>query len=84
MSAFDWIEMLMKGAVIVFLIFCLPWSLLFKPLPRQLEPFEYFAYGGSTPKRWLVAEHRSAAFGSVLQYSDGHTEFVGKARLRRP
>lgn len=95
MNAFDWIELLMKGAVVVFLIFCLPWiplaHLVLKPYPYQLEPFEYFAYGGSMPKRWVELEAytccpglSAAGKGWLFYYSDNTYEFVSKARLRRP
>lgn len=87
MNAFDWIELLMKLALLVGFVFVLPWAPLFrrwlKSYARQLEPFEYFAYGGSMPKRWVVA---SWTLGGdfIFYYSDGSHEFVSAARVRQP
>lgn len=92
MNGFDLIELLMKLALLVGFVFVLPWAPLFrrwlKSYARQLEPFEYFAYGGSMPKRWLIAEYFFPTTepgyplaGHHLHYSDEQYEFVSVARV---
>lgn len=92
MNAFDLIELLMKLALLVGVVFVLSWAPLFrkwfKPYGCQFEPFEYFAYRGSMPKRWLVAENFFPTTepgyplaGHHLHYSDEQYEYVSVARV---
>lgn len=86
MSAFDWIELLTRLGLVVLFVICTPWQFLFKRSPKSLEPFAYF---GSMPDRWLVAEYFFPTTepgypraGHHLHYSDHEHEFVSAARVR--